>query len=271
MPRPLAYTIADGRIQTRSLEAHIVDHCNLSCAHCCSLSPYLPKWAINPHELERDLAAARRVLSPGTFKLVGGEPLLHPQIDECLSVARQSQIAPVVSVTTNGLLLPRMSPYFWQTVQALTISLYPSPALPSNTLEFIRAQAATHSIPINWKKMDEFVQMDLAAPRTNEAETADIYHDCWLRERCHIVSRGRFFQCTRPPHFASLLKNPLFLDDGVKLDASPALQETILSYLQAPTPLATCSLCQGGHATTSPHRQLSADEVRERKTLVPCT
>src|SRR5262245_25034557 len=128
------YEIVEGRVQTRSLEVHIVDHCNLRCWGCCSLSPYLPKWRITSADLERDLRLARRVFAPQIFKLVGGEPLLHPDIDACLDIARQSGIAPVVSVTTNGFLLPRVSERFWQLTQALTVSLYPKPILPPETI-----------------------------------------------------------------------------------------------------------------------------------------
>ena len=52
------YELVSGRIKTRSLESHIVDHCNLHCWGCCSLSPYLPPWFMDPADLERDLGLA---------------------------------------------------------------------------------------------------------------------------------------------------------------------------------------------------------------------
>ncbi|MGP1667113.1 MAG: hypothetical protein ACTS5I_14665, partial [Rhodanobacter sp.] len=54
-PMERNYRVQDGRILTRSLEAHIVDHCNLTCAECCSLSPLLPAWLADPDALARDL------------------------------------------------------------------------------------------------------------------------------------------------------------------------------------------------------------------------
>src|SRR2546429_6408003 len=99
----MPYPIIAGRLQTRSLEAHITDHCNLKCRQCCSLSPFLPPYNVAPEELRRDLLLARRVLAPRIFKLVRGEPLLHPQLLDCLPVVRESRVAPIVSITTNGL------------------------------------------------------------------------------------------------------------------------------------------------------------------------
>jgi len=257
------YQIVSGRVQTRSLEAHIVDHCNLRCWGCCSLSPYLPKWCVDPADLERDLRLARRALAPQYFKLVGGEPLLHPALDECLAIGRRSEIAPVVSVTTDGFLLPRASEQFWRLAQALTISLYAHPALPTETIALVERRAAEHAIPINWKRQGQFVDMDLGERREDATVTRNIYDDCWLRRRCHIVSRGRFFTCTRPPHFETFYgADAGFLDDGVVLEEGPEMAVRILAYLQKPEPLNACSLCQGGNAPTRPHRQMSPEEVK---------
>lgn len=257
------YPLVAGRVRTRSLEIHIVDHCNLRCHACCSLSPYLPKWTINPADLAHDLELARHALSPQYLKLVGGEPLLHPALDECLDIARRSDVAPVVSVTTNGFLLPRMTDRFWLRVQALTISLYPQPPLPAETIALIKKRAAGHGIPINWKKQDEFVQMDLAEPRTDAALNEEIYAGCWLRRRCHIVSQGRFYTCTRPPHFETFFgQGSGFLDDGLVLDTQPDMASRLRNYLQRPEPLRACSLCRGGNAPSEPNRQMPAGEIQ---------
>lgn len=257
------YELHSGRVHTRSLEVHIVDHCNLRCWGCCSLSPHLPKWSIDPTELERDLRQARRVVAPQFLKLVGGEPLLHPALDDCLEIARRAGIGRVVSVTTNALLLPRVTNRFWELVQALTISLYPQPRLPDDTIAWIKERAAAHGIPINWKQQDVFVDMDTGRPRDDRAETQRIYDDCWLRNRCHIVSHGRFFTCTRPPHFETLHGNRgTFLDDGIVLDDESDLAERLLAYLTRPSPLAACARCRGGDAASRPHRQMSPAETR---------
>lgn len=256
------YELVEGRVQTRSLEVHIVDHCNLRCWGCCSLSPYLPKWCIDPADLERDLQLARRAIAPQYFKLVGGEPLLHPALDECLKVARRARIAPVVSITTNGFLLPRASNQFWQLAQALTVSLYPYPRLPAETVALIERRATEHGIAVNWKRQDQFVDMDLDAPRSHAEVTQRIYNDCWLRRRCHILSKGRFFTCTRPPHFETFYGSRSgFLDDGIALNGVPDMATRLLAYLQRPEPLKACSQCQGGSAPLQPHRQMALREI----------
>jgi hypothetical protein len=261
VPADGAYSIIDGRVRTRSLEVHIVDHCNLRCASCCSLSPLLPKWCIDPADLERDLRLAKGGLAPTWFKLVGGEPLLHPQIDDCLAIARRSGIAEIVSVTTNGHLLPRTSDRFWQLADALTISLYPEPALAPDVMAWIENRASEHGVRLNWKRQDQFVQMDRPIPHTDPDRLREIYDVCWLRRRCHIVSNSRFYMCTRPPHFQTLLGES-FHDDGLALHAGPSLAEELLAYLQRERPLKACERCEGGRAPLAPHHQMDRQELQ---------
>lgn len=253
------FVMADGRVQTRSLEVHIVDHCNLRCAACCSLSPHLPRWHMAPEILERDLRLARHAIAPTWLKLVGGEPLLHPDLVKCLQIAKAAQVAPILSVTTNGFLLPKQPEAFWQCIDALTISLYPVPALPEETIALTEVKAVEHGVRLNWKRQNEFVQMDRASRCDDEQENQSIWDECWLRRRCHMIRDGVFYACTRPAHMQTLL-NQDFTGDGVMLHEGPALATEVLNYLHRPEPLQACRLCLGGNAPGSPHRQLNKGE-----------
>lgn len=260
-PPPLTgrYDVVDGRVQTRSLEAHVVDHCNLRCAECCSLSPLLPSWSIDVDAMARDLRRARRVLQPRVFKLVGGEPTLHPHLVELVRAVRHADIAPRISVTTNGLLLPKLADDFFAAVDALTLSLYPEPALSRDAIAAIEERAARFNVALNWKQQDVFVRMNRPALLTDDDENQRVWDTCWLRERCHMIKDGVFFTCTRPPHFHTLDAVPL-AGDGLVLDDDTGADD-VLAYLLRKQPLATCARCFGGNAATGPHRQLSKDDV----------
>jgi hypothetical protein len=260
------YRILHGRLQTRSLEVHVTDHCNLKCRQCCSLSPFLPPYAVTPDDLRRDLTLAHRVLAPGIFKLVGGEPLLHPRLLDCLRIARACSIAPLISITTNGLLLGKMPAEFWELLDAMTLSVYPQPRLPADLMQYIRDQTQAHDIMLNVKVQDEFQYMTLTEPRADLDETRTIFQTCWLRQSCHMLREGRFYLCTRPAHFDTFYKTRAFSEqDGVVLDESPDLAEKLLAYLQSEVPLKSCELCMGGAGSRFPHRQLTRLEVRTRR------
>jgi organic radical activating enzyme len=252
--------IINNRIITRSLEIHIVDHCNLRCADCCSLSPLLPEHYTLPIDIKKDLEIATSVISSTYIKLVGGEPLLHPNIIECLHAARP--FAKILSITTNGILLNKMEDEFWRVIDALTISIYPGPKIHKDTMDKIHQKAEIHKVSLNIKHQSSFVEMTRWDGNESEEVTNKIYSDCWLRERCHIVDKGIFYQCTRPPHFHTFYEGKKsFVEDGIPLNGTHNLLEEIYSYLKQEKPLKSCSLCQGGSAEEKPHRMLSSKEI----------
>ena len=260
----LDYAVVDGRVQTRSLEAHIVDHCNLACAECCSYSPHLPSWCAEPVDLERDLRLAARFVAPTVFKLVGGEPLLHPRISEMAKVAADSGIAPRISLTTNGLLLGRMDDDFWRYLDAVTVSLYPKPILPESTIELANERADRFGVELNWKKQEHFVVMNRSPRRSDKSESAEIFKRCWLRERCHLIKAGHFYTCTRPPHLMTLMgDDESYLGDGFSLlDPGRGVDE-LLDYLTRDQPLEACDHCHGGDSEMRPHRLLPRASLRK--------
>jgi hypothetical protein len=263
LPPPLDhhYPVVEGRVVTRALEAHVVDHCNLTCAECCSLSPMLPPWVADPADLAADLASARKLLAPAVFKLVGGEPLLHPDLVELVRVVRQSEIAPRISITTNGLLLDRTPDALWKAIDAITISVYPRPALAPDAIAATELRAARFSVALNWKHQAEFVVMNRSKPATDVDEARGIFDHCWIRERCHMLRNGRFYTCTRPPHLQTYHRGAIdFTGDGIVLADLDVT--TLHSYLTSDRPLAACAHCFGGSgATMVAHRLLTRDEL----------
>jgi GTP 3',8-cyclase len=261
----VTYSLVHGRIQTRSLEVHVTDHCNLKCRQCCSLSPFLPPWFADPETMRGDLLLARRALAPQFFKLVGGEPLLHPRLLDCLRIAHETAIAPIISVTTNGLLLGRMPDEFWALLNHLTISLYPHPRLSDEALAHVYRQVERHGLTLNLKPQDQFQEITLSQPRADEVENRVVFADCWLRHRCHLLRDGWFFSCTRPPHFDTYYGTDSFARaDGVRLHEGESLAGEILDLLVRTEPLASCRLCVGGDGPRFPHRQLTRLEVLSR-------
>lgn len=253
------YRIVDGKLQTRSLEVHIADHCNLKCAECCSLSPLLQERFVNPKDLEQDLKLALSAISPTYIKIVGGEPLLHPNIIECLKIAKP--MAKILSVTTNGILLDRMSDEFWELIDSLTISIYPAPKL-NRVVKHIEEKGRDFGVSLNIKYQSNFVKMSEWQSHQNKNITQKVFSNCWLKERCHIVDRGRFYMCTRPPHLHTLYEDKKnYNQDGVKLHPKPSLRDEIHNYLVRKDALKSCAICNGGDAEEEPHRMMTQDEI----------
>lgn len=250
----MPYDVRGGRVVTWSLECHAVDHCNLRCAHCCTLSPALPARRVTPAELARDLALASRALRVATFKLTGGEPLLHPELPELARVARASGIAERVQLTTNGLLARSAPEDLWPALDQVTVSVYPSAPLPGSVLRHLRDACTRHGVELTEKRADAFQVMDCRPPR-DDAHARLVHATCWLRHRCHLIRDGRFYACTRPPSLGLVLgAGRGGEDDGVGLD-QPDLARHLLAYLESEEPLRACRACLGATGRFETHRQ----------------
>jgi cyclic pyranopterin phosphate synthase len=267
----MEYSIVQGRVQTRALEYHIADHCNLRCDHCCSFSPILKKWFADPDEFESDLRAVRRVVEPQFLKIVGGEPLLHPELERLLAIAKELSVGRRIQLTTNAFLIDRLTPRGWDCLDMVAVSLYPEPALPKERIRFIAREGRKRNIEVNWKVQAQFTCLD----RTEVAdyqEATRTFDECWIRHRCNSIKHGRFYCCTRPQYVQKFASDPLpFVEDGIPVgdpDAR-ALAFRIKQHLEQTEPLNSCYLCQGGSAPLETNRQLTSISVlRKREQMV---
>ncbi len=263
----MEYSIVDGKVQTRALEYHIADHCNLRCDHCCSFSPILKKWFADPLEFESDLRAVSRAVSPQFLKVVGGEPLLHPELERLLVTAKSLAVGRCLQLTTNGFLLERLTPRAWESIDMLTVSLYPDPALPKDRIRSIAREARKRNIEVSWKVQDKFTCLDRSEVAGRE-ETEKTFLGCWIRHRCHSIKKGRFYSCTRPQYAQKFAPDRgKFLEDGIAVNDADAdaLAVKIKQHLERIEPLRTCFLCHGGDAPLDTHRQLTARSVQAKR------
>lgn len=88
-----------------SLYFYLTRGCNLRCRHCWIISEDTQKSkdsSFLPVKLFKDIIEQAIPLGCRLVKLTGGEPLMHPQIDELLSIIKDKQLSLVVE--TNGVL-----------------------------------------------------------------------------------------------------------------------------------------------------------------------
>ena len=259
-----------GRVHVEAFEIHIAEHCNLRCANCCNMSPFVAKLSLTVAEVEAICERMRSVLHADVIKIMGGEPLLHPQIVEIIGVLRRSGVADRVRLFTNGLRLKSMPEAFWGALDELTISNYTSAPVRPAVLELARQKSRELGFVLNIKEVGEFSQV--LSPRFVPRPAAETtFERCWLRHRCLIVRGNRFYMCTRAayaPDFLARVKHepvPEGTDvvrgeDGVELD-SEDLASALENYLNRSEPLGACHYCRGGDGPTLPHHQLTRDEV----------
>lgn len=85
----------------------VIDSCNLNCYYCNPQDNNKNCQAINTLSVKKVLCIVRAAIRLGIthFRLTGGEPLLHPQLDEMVSQIKKLPGVSSVSLTTNAVLL----------------------------------------------------------------------------------------------------------------------------------------------------------------------
>lgn len=248
------YVLRNNRIHTESFEIHVAEHCNLKCRDCCNISPFNAKKFISLEEVAQICTFVNQHLQPDVFKVAGGEPTLHPQLDEILQLIKTSCPGTVVRVISNGLLMHRMTDLFWQHIDQLTISHYVSAPVKPHLLEQIKQKARQYEVVLNIKYIDQFNEIFVDDAIEDKERVQQIYNDCWMRHRCLIVRNNHFYKCTRASYmdeFLTIKGKPVAAgnssytaEDGIAID-DPDFNTKALAYLNSSQPLLSCEYCLG--------------------------
>jgi organic radical activating enzyme len=260
------YRLKDGRVFNRTCVVNIVEHCNLRCRSCSHLSPVLPRHFVDPAALCSDLSALAGSYRANILKILGGEPLLHPDLLEVITAARRSGVAETIEIWTNGLLLPRMQPRVWDAVDSVRISLYPGRSLRQDQLDRCADLARRHNVSFRYKRYQAF-QESYSEQGTDDPDLVKrIYATCNSahRWRCHTVAGGWFFKCAQSymiPKGMSLGDEATYRN-GIQIDDSPGFRGRLLAYLTSPEPLPSCRNCLGSAGRYIEHQQVRRDQFR---------
>lgn len=238
-----------------NMEANIVHHCNNKCASCNHLSPFAPTYFMPPETLRRDLAIASKLIHIELFNLQGGEPLLHPNLLECMDALADSGIADDPGILTNGKLLPHLPDEFWKKAHdrklRITMTIYPN--LPPGTIDVARAKASKFGV--NYREapypLPHFLKM--LHPNNGESHAGCPWRECWT------IHEGYFFKCPIAPFMAPQFCGLPMETDGLKLTEQTTEQD-ILDYYHSNTPLKSCKMCAGTHYGGVPWKQCSSLE-----------
>jgi hypothetical protein len=226
----------------------------------------LPKHFIDPGALSSDLTALARSYHATVLKILGGEPLLHPNLLDVIMAARGSQAVDKIEIWTNGLLLPRMERRVWEAVDSVRISLYPGRSLKQHQLDRCIDLAHRNNVPLRYKRYQAFQESYSEQGTDDPSLVKRIYATCneAHRWRCHTVANGWFFKCPQSymiPKGMSLGQEATY-SNGIQIDDSPEFRGRLLSYLTSSEPLPACRNCLGSAGKWFEHQQVRREEFR---------
>lgn len=264
------YRIIDGRIVNRRCEVNVAEHCNLSCRACSHLSPVNPKSFVDPDTVARDLTALARSYHAKFVRLLGGEPLLHPDLAAVIEAVRRSGVCDSIMVVTNGLLLPRLDDDVWSRLDAVEVSLYPGRSLSADTQERCTRTARRHHVAIRFRECHEFQESYSETGTADRDLIGRIYATCNVahRWRCHNVIDGWFFRCPQAHYIPKVVRadDPDARNvDGIRIDDDPLFRDRLLAYLRSPESPRACANCLGTAGRYGPQEQVRRGDFRARQ------
>lgn len=177
------------------LDVHVVDHCNLACKGCEHYSAIAdPAFAELP-VVVRDLERLADLFDgiEQTY-LLGGEPLLHPDVASFVTEARRILPDTRLSLMTNGILVTRMAAEVWDALREAHVTLmvdsYPI------SIDHVRIDelGVEHGVRIDWMPPNEEfykIPIDLGA----SADPRISFEKCRGVANCAIVREGRIYPC----------------------------------------------------------------------------
>ena len=249
-----------GKLMVRQLEAGIVRHCINRCVGCNHFSPVCDPWFMEPEDLRRDLRLLTRFVVPRKMALLGGEPLLHPRIDDILEMMGEFHFHEL-SVVTNGQLIRRMSERFWRLTPKLEVDIYPGKMTESD-IQFIKQKCREHRITLLLVPSTHFYK-SLSPPGQTAEQCQQRFDKCPTRRKCYCIDSGYFYKCPQaslvPRMFTKLTEHI----DGVSLETMTL--ESVQAYLANKQALHSCARCNVECGRT-PWREVSREHWVDEST-----
>lgn len=184
-------------------EVHIADHCNLDCASCSHFSPLAEPCFCSFNNFSKDIARMKSIF-PGNevrrIRLLGGEPLLNPEICDFIRCTYETFPDAERSIVTNGILLKQQKDEFWQTVKStgtsIYVSRYPISLDYVDLASFLQQKNVLYFIEKDSKNCFRKDALDRDAT-TNPWKN---WLHCTLAVRCSQLRDGRLYMCCKPAY-----------------------------------------------------------------------
>ena len=254
----------------RSIVYHLADHCNLKCQCCDHFAPLAKEKLADIKDFEKDIKRLSELTKTQLeiIKLMGGEPLLHPEIKDFMRISRMYFPSTRIEIVTNGILLNTQKEDFWSACKEFDITIVPT-KYPLN-IDYDRAKqtAKEYEVKYEYYSKDESVikasyhiPLDLTGQQNAAYSFAKCFHANW----CVMLKNGKLYTCTVAPnieHFNKYFNKsiPLTDRDGIDIYKAQTIEE-ILDFLSKPIPF--CKYCNVNGRTFGHEWGRSKKEIEE--------
>ena len=248
------------KLRRIQFEIHLAEHCNLNCAGCNHFSPLASPELVDPEEFTRDIGRMGELFKHDCERifLMGGEPLLHPEIAGLMKITRDAFPSTRIVVYTNGLLLTKKEPEFWEACRDCNIGIMISTYPISLDVQAIKDKAKKFGVSLAWTSAPKAALRDssfIVSPidKTGSGDITKNFVYCFEANNCITLKHGRLFTCVFAAHVHHFSKKfgvdiPITEADCIDI-YKESDAEAVLEKLARPIP--ACRFCSGGRFTKS--------------------
>lgn len=251
-------------------EVNIVKHCNLNCKGCDHFSPLVKSGFMPVEVFRRDMERMAELFEGEAEKiyLLGGEPLLHPNLIDFMEIGRKNFSRAKIAVITNGILLPKMKTVFWEACKKNAIEILPTRYPIAIDYEKMGEVARSYGVEYaifgdtqDNAKMLWYEPLDLSGSHN----PADQFAICRQANFCITLDHGRIYTCVVVPGvsaFNDYFQMNLEITEADSIDIYKAKSaDEILDFLWRPIPF--CKYCAWEKHTQGNPWERSKRDIRE--------
>jgi organic radical activating enzyme len=240
------------RMKTRqfiyNLPYHLVEHCNLKCAGCLHFSNVAEESFADYIEFKESFGRFINVMGDayrGGIEFFGGEPLLHPKIEQFLVAARELLADKSICIITNGISLTKMPDSFWNTCARNKVNIFVSGYPVNFDISAAKQLAAKNKVHLSTLSRGDGAWSQYVLDLDGTQDIKKSFSRCENANERFILKGGKIYNCSVTAcieHFNKAFGQSLQLKDEDYLDIhSDITAQEVLEFISTPTQF--CRYC----------------------------
>ena len=234
---------------------NILDHCNLKCKGCDHFACVADPYFVSLESIRQDVEKMAEIFHHdyiNQIAIMGGEPLLHPELLEIIKIVRKSFPYTMIRLTTNGLLLLKQEEEFWKVCRENDVIIVTTKYPISLDFEAIKKKARRECVNFKYFEGtgDEVLKMSFKKIITLEgdADPVESFSKCNVSNYGNFLMEGKFYGCPFSSQsfriFNKVFNQKLRLTEKDYLDIYKVKDmEEILEFCSKAKPY--CRYCEG--------------------------